>query len=88
LLGTNVRSGLEAYYQGLGFDARKYDGFRIMTINGQDASQYLIDLAQVSSIYKGLTGGYETIQPRYMRLMARYSADTPSGEFLMLLNAS
>jgi len=59
-----------------------------MTINGQDASQYLIDLAQVSSIYKGLTGGYETIQPRYMRLMARYSADTPSGEFLMLLNAS
>lgn len=73
--------GLEAYYQSLGFDARRYDGFRILSINGQDASQYLIDLAQVSSIYKGLSGGFETLQPRYMRLMARYSADTPAGEF-------
>lgn len=66
---------------GLGFNARKYDGFRILQINGQDASQYLINLAQNSSVYNGLFGSYEAVEPRYMRLMSRYSADTVSGDY-------
>jgi hypothetical protein len=75
------RPGLEAYYQSLGFNARKYDGFRVLAIEGVDASNYLVQLAQDSATRYGLAGAYESLQPRYMRLMTRYSADTPSGQF-------
>ncbi|KAJ7795164.1 hypothetical protein B0H14DRAFT_2920828 [Mycena olivaceomarginata] len=75
------RSGLEAYYQSLKIDVRPYDGSRILAINGVDASTYLVNLATESSIYNGLVGAYETVNPRYMRLMSRYSADTASGAF-------
>lgn len=75
------RPGLEAYYLGLGLDARAYDGFQMISINGQDANQYLYNLAATSSIYTGLIGAYETVEPRYMRLVSRYSADTISGNY-------
>ncbi|KAJ6623295.1 hypothetical protein B0H10DRAFT_2213682 [Mycena sp. CBHHK59/15] len=75
------RSGLEAYFESLGVHVRPYDGSRILAINGMDASQYLINLATESSIYDGLVGAYETVNPRYMRLMSRYSADTAAGLF-------
>jgi len=62
-------------------NARKYDGFRVLEIDGVSASDYLVDLAQQSSIYKGLIGAYESVEGRYMRLMSRYSADTTSGGY-------
>lgn len=60
---------------------RPYDGARVLTIDGMEASKYLTDLAARSSIYDGLVGGYESLDPRYMRLMSRYSADTASSLF-------
>jgi hypothetical protein len=65
---------LEAYFESLGVKVRPYDGSRIIAINGVDAAEYLVDLATESSIYDGLVGAYETVNPRYMRLMSRYSA--------------
>jgi hypothetical protein len=58
---------------------RPLDGSRILAINGVDASTYLVQLATESSIFQGLVGAYETVNPRYMRLMSRYSADTVAG---------
>ncbi|KAJ7023144.1 hypothetical protein C8F04DRAFT_190724 [Mycena alexandri] len=75
------RAGLEAYYEALGIHVRPYDGARILTINGLEAGAYLVALATESNIYNGLVGAYETVNPRYMRLMSRYSADTASGAF-------
>jgi len=75
------RSGLEAYYQSLGLELRPYDGFQILSINGQDSNAYLTNLAQASSIYDGLFGAYESLEPRYLRLVSRYSADTASGAY-------
>lgn len=65
----------------MGFNARKYNGMEVIQINGVDASEYLVDLANRSSIYDGLFGAYESLEPRYMRLMSRYSADTVSGAY-------
>ncbi|KAJ7065475.1 hypothetical protein C8F01DRAFT_747149 [Mycena amicta] len=73
------RAGLEAYYESIGVHVRPLDGARILTIDGVDASDYLVQLATESSIFKGLVGAYETVNPRYMRLMSRYSADTAAG---------
>ncbi|CAK5268090.1 unnamed protein product [Mycena citricolor] len=75
------RSGLEEYFQGLNVSVREFDGARILSIDGVEAGPYLLDLAANSSIYDGLQGAYETLDPRYMRLMSRYSADTDSGLF-------
>ncbi|KAJ7143957.1 hypothetical protein C8R44DRAFT_846051 [Mycena epipterygia] len=75
------RTGLETYFESLNVHVRPYDGARILAINGQDASAFLVALASQSSIYDGLVGAYETLNPRYMRLMSRYSADTTSGVF-------
>lgn len=75
------RPGLEAYYLGLGLNLRQYDGFQILLINGVDANLYLLDLAARSSVYDGLIGAYENVEPRYMRLVSRYSADTTSGAY-------
>lgn len=76
------RAGLEDYYKTVvGFNARKYDGLEVLTINGNNASQYLYNLADQSLIYNGLIGAYESLSPRYMRLMSRYSADTASGAY-------
>ncbi|KAJ7466161.1 hypothetical protein B0H11DRAFT_2239892 [Mycena galericulata] len=75
------RAGLEAYFESINVSVRQYDGARILAINGVDASTYLVNLATTSSIYDGLVGAYETVNPRYMRLMSRYSADTASGAF-------
>ncbi|KAJ7685933.1 hypothetical protein B0H17DRAFT_1204617 [Mycena rosella] len=75
------RTGLEAYFESVGVKVRPYDGSRIVAINGVDASKFLVGLATESSIYDGLVGAYETVNPRYMRLMSRYSADTASGAF-------
>ncbi|KAJ7173434.1 hypothetical protein C8R46DRAFT_1215378 [Mycena filopes] len=72
------RHGLEAHYRNLGVHVRPYDGARILAIDGVDAGAYLTDLAAHSSIYYGLLGGYESLDPRYMSLMSRYSADTVS----------
>jgi hypothetical protein len=72
---------LEAYFESIGVKVRPYDGARIHAINGVDAAKYLTDLASRSSIYDGLVAGYESLDPRYMRLMTRYSADTSSGLF-------
>ncbi|KAJ7909286.1 hypothetical protein B0H13DRAFT_2493250 [Mycena leptocephala] len=80
-LPNQGRTGLEAYFESLGVKVRPYDGSRIIAINGVDAAEYLVDLATESSIYDGLVGAYETVNPRYMRLMSRYSADTVSGAF-------
>lgn len=73
-LPNQGRTGLEAYFESLGVKVRPYDGSRIIAINGVDAAEYLVDLATESSIYNGLVGAYETVNPRYMRLMSRYSA--------------
>ncbi|KAF7317579.1 hypothetical protein MKEN_00844900 [Mycena kentingensis (nom. inval.)] len=73
------RMGLEAYYESIGVHVRPLDGARIVSIDGVDASEYLVDLATQSSIFKGLVGAYEDVNPRYMRLMSRYSADTVAG---------
>ncbi|KAK7045119.1 hypothetical protein R3P38DRAFT_2882676 [Favolaschia claudopus] len=78
---NQARPGLEAYYQALGIDVRPYDGARIVSIDGVEAGVYLLALATESSIYKGLVGAYETVNPRYVRLMSRYSADTASGAY-------
>lgn len=75
------RPGLEDYYKGLGIDVRPFDGARILEINDIDASSHLVDLAQRSNIKDGLFGAYEDVNPRYMRLMSRYSADTVSGAY-------
>ncbi|KAJ7618007.1 hypothetical protein FB45DRAFT_1063530 [Roridomyces roridus] len=75
------RSGIEAYFESIGVKVRPYDGARILSINGVEAGTYLTKLATESSIYNGLVGAYETVNPRYMRLMSRYSADTTSGDF-------
>ncbi|KAJ7147660.1 hypothetical protein C8R43DRAFT_1010339 [Mycena crocata] len=75
------RAGLEAYFEGIGVHVRPLDGARILKIDGIDASAYLIQLATESSIFKGLVGAYETVNPRYMRLMSRYSADTDAGVY-------
>lgn len=75
------RPGLEAYYQSLGLNLRQYDGFQIVTIDGIEANIYLLGLATASSVYTGLIGAYESVEPRYMRLMSRYSADTVSGAY-------
>ncbi|KAJ7663936.1 hypothetical protein DFH06DRAFT_336749 [Mycena polygramma] len=73
------RPGLEAYFESVGVYVRPYDGARVLTIDGVEAGKYLIDLASRSSVYDGLAGAYESVDPRYMRLMSRYSADTSSG---------
>ncbi|KAJ7483348.1 hypothetical protein FB451DRAFT_1234183 [Mycena latifolia] len=73
------RSGLEAYYESIGVHVRPYHGARILTIDGMEAGEYLTDLADSSSIYAGLVGGYEDLITRYMRLMSRYSADSALG---------
>ncbi|CAK5263842.1 unnamed protein product [Mycena citricolor] len=73
------RSGLEAYFESIGVHVRPYDGAQVLSINGIEAGTFLTALAQESSIYNGLVGAYETLGPRYMRLMARYSADTAAG---------
>ncbi|KAJ7173416.1 hypothetical protein C8R46DRAFT_1215363 [Mycena filopes] len=77
------RDGLEAYFESIGVHVRPFDGARILTIDGVDASTYLVQLATESSIFKGLVGAYETVNPRYMRLMARYSADTVAGLYTL-----
>ncbi|KAJ7114073.1 hypothetical protein C8R44DRAFT_881621 [Mycena epipterygia] len=73
------RPGLEAYYESIGIRVRPHHGARILTIDGVEAGKYLTDLAAASSIYAGLVGGYESLTPRYMRLMSRYSADSTPG---------
>ncbi|KAJ7143323.1 hypothetical protein C8R43DRAFT_1199327 [Mycena crocata] len=73
------RSGLEAYFEGIGVFVRPYDGARVLTINGVEAEKYLTDLADASSIYDGLVGGYEILNTRFVRLMSRYSADSDAG---------
>lgn len=73
------RAGLEDYFESIGVHVRPLDGSRVLTIDGVDASTYLVNLATESSIFKGLVGAYETVNPRYMRLMSRYSADTVAG---------
>ncbi|KAJ7607868.1 hypothetical protein FB45DRAFT_947129 [Roridomyces roridus] len=74
------RDGLEAFFESIGVNnIRPLDGSRILEINGVDASSFLVDLATRSSISDGLFGSFETVEPRYMRLMSRYSADTVSG---------
>ncbi|KAJ7303028.1 hypothetical protein DFH08DRAFT_815332 [Mycena albidolilacea] len=73
------RAGLEDYFESIGVHIRPLDGSRVLTIDGVDASTYLVNLATESSIFKGLVGAYETVNPRYMRLMSRYSADTVAG---------
>ncbi|KAJ6529221.1 hypothetical protein B0H19DRAFT_1333099 [Mycena capillaripes] len=78
---NQVRPGLEAYFESLNVHIRPYDGAPILAIDGVDASRYLVALATESSIYKGLVATYETVNPRYMRLMSRYSADTVSGGY-------
>ncbi|KAJ6621496.1 hypothetical protein B0H10DRAFT_2188003 [Mycena sp. CBHHK59/15] len=75
------RAGLEEYFERIDVQVRPYDDARILTIDGVDASKYLVDLAPESSIYKGLVGAYETVNLRYMRLMSHYSADTDAGLF-------
>jgi hypothetical protein len=82
---NQARPGLEDFYESLGISVRPLDGAKIVSINGQDASTYLVDLATRSSIFDGLFGSYETVEPRYMRLMSRYSADTVSGAFTLEL---
>ncbi|KAJ7586242.1 hypothetical protein C8J56DRAFT_1165768 [Mycena floridula] len=75
------RDGLEAYYQSLKIDIRPFDGARLLKINGEDASSYLVDLAQRSSLSDGLLGSFEDVEARFMRLMSRYSADTVTGDY-------
>lgn len=70
---------MEAYFESIGVHVRPLDGARVLAIDGVDASTYLVELATESSIFKGLVGSFETINPRYMRLMSRYSADTVAG---------
>ncbi|KAJ7430163.1 hypothetical protein B0H11DRAFT_2264210 [Mycena galericulata] len=74
-------AGLGAYFQSINIAVHQYNGARILAINGVDASTYLVDLATTSSIYDGLVGAYETVNPRYMHLMSCYSAGTASGAF-------
>ncbi|KAJ7065441.1 hypothetical protein C8F01DRAFT_746029 [Mycena amicta] len=75
------RPGLEEHYRGLGLDVRPYNGARVFSIDGVDALKYLTDLANESSVYNGLVGGFEDVNARYMRLMSRYSADSEQGLF-------
>ncbi|KAF7345502.1 hypothetical protein MVEN_01568700 [Mycena venus] len=77
------RAGLEDYFESIGVHVRPLDGARVLAINGVDASTYLVNLATESSIFNGLVGAYETVNPRYMRLMARYSADTVAGLYTL-----
>ncbi|KAJ7080748.1 hypothetical protein B0H15DRAFT_890613 [Mycena belliarum] len=77
------RTGLEAFFESIGVHVRPFDGARVLAIDGVDASTYLVQLATESSIFKGLVGAYETVNPRYMRLMARYSADTVAGLYTL-----
>ncbi|KAJ6485512.1 hypothetical protein C8R45DRAFT_274789 [Mycena sanguinolenta] len=77
------RAGLEDYFESIGVEVRPLDGSRVLAINGVDASTYLVNLATKSSIFDGLVGAYETVNPRYMRLMARYSADTVAGLYTL-----
>ncbi|KAJ7787228.1 hypothetical protein B0H14DRAFT_3505812 [Mycena olivaceomarginata] len=73
------RADLEDYFESISVHVRPLDGSRVLTIDGVDASTYLVNLATDSSIFKGLVGAYETVNPRYMRLMSRYSTDTVAG---------
>ncbi|KAJ7780121.1 hypothetical protein DFH07DRAFT_1026018 [Mycena maculata] len=73
------RLGLEAHFESIGVHVRPYDGARILSIDGVEAGKYLTDLAAASSIYDGLVGGFESLNPLYVRLMSRYSADTECG---------
>ncbi|KAJ7663966.1 hypothetical protein DFH06DRAFT_1189067 [Mycena polygramma] len=77
------RTGMEDYFESIGVHVRPLDGSRVLMIDGVDASTYLVQLATESSIFKGLVGSYETVNPRYMRLMARYSADTVAGLYTL-----
>ncbi|KAJ6465196.1 hypothetical protein C8R47DRAFT_1155284 [Mycena vitilis] len=77
------RTGMEDYFESIGVHVRPLDGSRVLAIDGVDASTYLVQLATESSIFKGLVGSYETVSPRYMRLMARYSADTVAGLYTL-----
>ncbi|KAJ6580807.1 hypothetical protein B0H19DRAFT_982374 [Mycena capillaripes] len=77
------RAGLEDYFESIGVHVRPFDGSRVLAIDGVEASTYLVQLATESSIFKGLVGAYETVNPRYMRLMARYSADTVAGLYTL-----
>ncbi|KAF8210996.1 hypothetical protein K438DRAFT_2011416 [Mycena galopus ATCC 62051] len=73
------RGGLEDYFENVGVYVRPYDGSRLLEINGVEASTFLVNLATESSIFNGLLGAYKTVNPRYMRLMSRYSGDTIAG---------
>lgn len=75
------RPGLEAYYTSLGIDVRPYDKMRILTVDYAEAQAYFVNLGDQSLLSNGLTGSYESLSPRYVRLMSRYSADTTSGGF-------
>lgn len=75
------RPGLEAYYLSMGIDVRPYDRMRILTVDYAEAQAYFVNLGDQSLLSQGLFGSYESLSPRYQRLMSRYSADTTSGAF-------
>ncbi|KAF7309392.1 hypothetical protein MIND_00310000 [Mycena indigotica] len=75
------RPGFEAYHLRRGFNGRAYDHAQILSIDGVNATEYLTRLAQDSSVYEGLVGGFEDADARLMTLLSRYSADTDQGFF-------
>ncbi|KAF7298350.1 hypothetical protein MKEN_01359600 [Mycena kentingensis (nom. inval.)] len=75
------RPGMESYYESLGVHVRPLDGARILTINGVEASKFLVDLADESSLFKGIVAGFEDLNTRYLRLMTRYSVDTTTSVY-------
>jgi len=76
------RPKLEAYYLSLGIDVRPYNGMKLITIdNNPNAQNYLVNLADLSLVANGLNGAYESLSARFVRLTARYSADTTNGAY-------